>query len=394
MLKLKSLLVLFFIATLSYSGFSQPIFTVSATNLNQTVADIQQIYGNQIDLSSTAIENYLLPFVQNAQTTNMCPPPDPQVEQIVAGSISFSWPAISGTATYGTYYLNLNDGTTGAATTSAPGHTFTGLTPGLYAFGFYTDCGPGLGIGWSSLIIVDIDIIMPDGPPVDCDCELSYPVVLEDEPGDRFSYEWPLDSPKTTFKFEVNGIDLRADPEDYYSSVVFTYDLLYGEPVIYLYSYCDSNALSSAFYPRYVGAKEEDGFYNISFNDYNLVLDFSLSDFELGDFELMSCKPKKEIGKGRSGVLSSDIALNHFEIYPNPSEQQTQISYQLSEDAEIQIIAYDLLGKIVKEILPLSPQRKGIHQLPVDLHSWSPGTYTVQFQSPNYKKTLKLIKVE
>ena len=390
---LNKLFLLSLLWLLSNSAFSQPIFPTTDTNLNQTITEIQQIYGTQIGIDTSDIYNFVYPFVQGT-TGSGCPAPEPQIQQLGNGSVSFSWPPVSAAVSYGYYYINLNTGVSFSSTTNVPGVSFSGLQ-GLYLFGFYTICGDGTRSP-SSVIIVDIDVLFPDGYVSDCSCDKDREISLNEKwgiGGTFFTTPWTGRCASNQYRLKVNGIIPEGDLFiPYYSELSFIYQSEFEVPTFWLLPDCDINAVSSVEDPLHIGSGLDPYLYNLVFSPSGLVIYFPHSSLELTSISFNDCgcstpeDPFAVINDVPSSLVSS------FNVFPNPAQNQTQVNYELLESSEVQITFYDPLGRMVKQILPATQQNRGKHKIEVDLSQWPKGMYYCQLMTGQIIKILPLRK--
>ena len=275
---------------LTWSSQAQTSFTVDQNNLQQVVNDIQQIYGSQIGLSNSDIENFLSPFVQNTVPASLCPPPSPQIDQITNGSISFSWPPLTTSLNYGTYYLQLQNGSNTQGTTGNPGIQYNSLQ-GLYLFGFYSNCGGGTR-GPNHLIIVDIDVLYPaDDMDSYCDCTTPSNTVLYGGFGPTatsYTSPWVSGSCNSTrYRLRVAG---SIGETTYYSEISFNHLQEGGSHEIQFLTLCNDNASTSSSNPLYVGS-EMDGpvYYILSFTSSQVIINFPDSELSMSSLIFDHC---------------------------------------------------------------------------------------------------------
>lgn len=81
--------------------------------------------------------------------------------------------------------------------------------------------------------------------------------------------------------------------------------------------------------------------------------------------------------------------LNKVEIYPNPTENEIHLSFNLSSPEEVVIRVYDLLGKIEKKVLIKG--NIGTNSIIMGTENLASGFYTVCIQTSNSSKTNSLI---
>jgi hypothetical protein len=64
-------------------------------------------------------------------------------------------------------------------------------------------------------------------------------------------------------------------------------------------------------------------------------------------------------------------------VYPNPANEQANLSYQLPENGKVSIRITDALGRTVLQLLDRA-QMAGRHELSIASREWAAGTYQVQ----------------
>ena len=77
-------------------------------------------------------------------------------------------------------------------------------------------------------------------------------------------------------------------------------------------------------------------------------------------------------------------------VYPNPFNPAATISYSLPDDAQIQVLVYDMLGRNVAELVN-GVQSSGYHQVTWDASSQSSGMYLVKMITENSVLTQKVM---
>ncbi|MEE4310351.1 MAG: PKD domain-containing protein [candidate division KSB1 bacterium] len=84
--------------------------------------------------------------------------------------------------------------------------------------------------------------------------------------------------------------------------------------------------------------------------------------------------------------------------YPNPFNPETQIRYQLPEDAHVRIDIYNAVGQLVRQLMS-SEQRAGVHHITwdgLDDRGASPGSgvYICRFQAQDHVSSRKMILLQ
>jgi len=87
--------------------------------------------------------------------------------------------------------------------------------------------------------------------------------------------------------------------------------------------------------------------------------------------------------------LSENEAL-FTKVYPNPFRESTIISYTLSEQSEVTITIFNLLGKKVKELLSQC-QQAGTYEATWVAKDFSPGIYLYEISAVGESKTFRSV---
>jgi len=78
--------------------------------------------------------------------------------------------------------------------------------------------------------------------------------------------------------------------------------------------------------------------------------------------------------------LNKPLSYNLFQNYPNPFNPSTTITYQLPEDGRVKILIYDMLGRLVKELVN-EEKEAGIYKVEFTTKGLASGTYIYQLQA-------------
>jgi len=95
---------------------------------------------------------------------------------------------------------------------------------------------------------------------------------------------------------------------------------------------------------------------------------------------------RQNIDKKQWRQAAIDLAVS-----PNPFNNQTQISYQLSTDSEVSIQLVNLNGQLVKQVLPNSFQQAGTYQMELVAKEFSTGIYFLHLQTKDAIVTKKIV---
>ena len=150
---------------------------------------------------------------------------------------------------------------------------------------------------------------------------------------------------------------------------------------------------------------ETDGFVNtlITYKLWDDSEGIEITDVEPtyydSDGNLIDTAPTFAL-QGTAGVsltgsnLANDISLytesyNIHNIYPNPFNSITNITYDLPVNSQIKIEVFDISGQKVQSLLN-SFQILGFHSIKWDASSLSSGLYFLQLKTDNYIETRKI----
>ena len=82
--------------------------------------------------------------------------------------------------------------------------------------------------------------------------------------------------------------------------------------------------------------------------------------------------------------------INSFNLYPNPSNATTKISFSMIENTPVSIYISDILGKMVFQNVDFSAKR-GENFITFDVSLWSPGIYQLNFRVDGQYQVIKFI---
>ena len=78
-------------------------------------------------------------------------------------------------------------------------------------------------------------------------------------------------------------------------------------------------------------------------------------------------------------------------VFPNPTLNQNQLSYEVKETGKVSIQLLDQQGNVLQTVLN-SYQDAGSYEQQIDLSELQPGVYLYQIQTPTGTSTKKVIK--
>ncbi|MEM9824112.1 MAG: T9SS type A sorting domain-containing protein, partial [Bacteroidota bacterium] len=387
----------------------QEIISLTSGNLGETVDYILETYGNQIEVSSGNIND----FLGTLSATNLgapCTACLPEITSSSSNSISFIWNEISLSSSYRIASLNLSGGQSPpqAITTSAK-KDFNGLEPQLYMFAFQTFCSDGTQSS-VNVIIVDISIVtqLQNG---NCDCDTK----------DQITYNGPTDLYSTFVPWNSN-----CDYTKYQVCVEGTYN---GNPytschmVIHDNTGNSGNGLANVFVLQNCGTNATYGpgsfvghdHYGITFGSSGMFVYLtpgaSSVEFEIDKVTIKNCnckfntRPGEGPGKKISATGRSDynrqssehrIAKVNFDAItlPNPVQDRANFVYQLDIASNTTINLYDPFGKTLKTILDDQLLEPGEYTHEIDFSAYPSGIYHMVIQIGDQYKALKIVKTK
>jgi hypothetical protein len=90
------------------------------------------------------------------------------------------------------------------------------------------------------------------------------------------------------------------------------------------------------------------------------------------------------------GVHKISIIENQIKVLPNPASNKVTIQYNLKVNSNVQIELYDIFGKSIKMILPLTLQNSAEHLHNIPLNDISSGMYFIKLKINNSESIVKL----
>jgi parallel beta-helix repeat protein len=159
------------------------------------------------------------------------------------------------------------------------------------------------------------------------------------------------------------------------------------------------NASVIAIYSNIQGGWEGEG---------NIDADPLFCDPDSGDYTLAENSPCVGTGEnganmGAFGVGCEDILSTDMDViplqyvlhqnYPNPFNPVTKIRFDLPEDADVQLLVYDVLGREVAELVS-GRVLSGFHEMTWDASDVSSGIYLCQLTTLNSVITNKMVVVK
>ncbi len=83
--------------------------------------------------------------------------------------------------------------------------------------------------------------------------------------------------------------------------------------------------------------------------------------------------------------------VNKLDLYPNPSSQNTRLSYSLEQSSDVRVDVLDISGRIVSQVYQ-GTQASGDQNIEIELTGLESGVYLVRIQSGGEQIVRKLVK--
>lgn len=127
-------------------------------------------------------------------------------------------------------------------------------------------------------------------------------------------------------------------------------------------------------------------------NTYHRIIDITNNEYNNLDFTVDSAKINPVNDPFVSvGVNDISAKLNQIKVFPNPASNKVTIQYNLAINSAVKIELFDILGKSVKPILPLTNQINTNYSYTVPLDDLTSGMYFMKLNINNSESTIKLI---
>lgn len=98
------------------------------------------------------------------------------------------------------------------------------------------------------------------------------------------------------------------------------------------------------------------------------------------------------LGIGETGADGNQVFKTKLKTYPNPTTDNTTLTFNLSETSNVNVMVYNISGKLVKTITNKNVQA-GAQTLTIDAQDLPNGTYIVKFIAGRQNETAKFIKL-
>jgi hypothetical protein len=98
------------------------------------------------------------------------------------------------------------------------------------------------------------------------------------------------------------------------------------------------------------------------------------------------------LGIGENNSEGSQVFKTKLKTYPNPTTDNTTLTFNLSENSDVTVLVYNITGTLMKRITEKNVS-EGAQTLTIDGSSFQNGTYIVKFIAGKQNETVKFIKM-
>ena len=106
-----------------------------------------------------------------------------------------------------------------------------------------------------------------------------------------------------------------------------------------------------------------------------------------------TCSDTTTINLTMTVGISEIQLIDGVNLYPNPVNKIATIDVNLNEAAKVEIIIYDITGKIAANVFT-GQMNSGINTFKIDASNLPSGIYYTTVSSENSKKTLKMVVIK
>ena len=97
--------------------------------------------------------------------------------------------------------------------------------------------------------------------------------------------------------------------------------------------------------------------------------------------------------QGVTGISSPESGVQHFDVYPNPAQDNTNIAFSLDKSQNVQLDIVDMTGRSVMEVYS-GDLASGDHTFPIGEGTLSNGIYLVRLVTSEGRAVTQKLVVE
>lgn len=409
--------ILILCLTISATSSAQISDPVTIDNYSSVANEIVNYYQNlpNFNVNSGEIKSFFALHFNTSTYQPNCIPPEGNITAMDDNTISLDWTGPALSDEYRISYLSLEDAnSSGTQITSNTNADILGLPNGLYLLTLQSICGSRAGA---------LDIIIVEKPVLlqfalrNCPC-LNRSKILHNTSrqshGDEepVRHDWGTITPgynvyKIYVEYKIN------DTDTWYSKYTMAVDFSsFGTPGnVFVAKRCTTNVavdqdapgILQSTYPSngsnvelFSSNAAHFAFLNeeMQFDPSNLLAIEGHPSVQFVDWKYRAVKCTDNNATRRSDLEDSapSDAIS-ITATPNPSQEATQIQYELPQDGKVHLTLYSDLGQVLRVFDPLD-HLAGTHHFSLDWKDLPTGNYLFRVQTQEDSKIIRLAKTK
>ncbi len=127
-------------------------------------------------------------------------------------------------------------------------------------------------------------------------------------------------------------------------------------------------------------------------NDRIYMDDINITGCVSGSREIQPGEIIGEILEAESIVEDTELTLSEMKVFPNPTRDLLNINYQLSGDSEVEMIVYDVNGKVISN--EIFQSERGLQKRQIDASEFDAGFYFISLRAGDEIITKRFIAIK
>ncbi|MFM1809590.1 MAG: hypothetical protein RLZZ382_815 [Bacteroidota bacterium] len=119
---------------------------------------------------------------------------------------------------------------------------------------------------------------------------------------------------------------------------------------------------------------------------------FTSGEIYIGTFGRGIWKTEAYLGLGQNGSNNNPTMEAKLLTYPNPSNANTTLSFELNKGGAVDVAVYSITGRLVKQIKK-SNMPSGENEVFIDAEDLPAGTYIIKLVSGKQNQSVKFMKL-
>lgn len=222
---------------------------------------------------------------------------------------------------------------------------------------------------------------------------------------------------RTTTTFSLNGLEIRETTEGRTDigdwEIKYMYEKKYNEhdnlihqlhnsyesDWFYEYSVMYDSKQNRTYMEELMIRSDTIDYHNktyFEYDSYDRVISRKFYMLKIDYYSLNKTNKTYYYYNNGEQIFREDFLTENFTIsqnYPNPFNPSTTINFTNSNESNIKITLYNILGQKIKTIVN-EYFLEGFHNVNVDLSNWSSGIYFYRLEACGLIKTKKMIKIK